>query len=548
MAMLLNADDYEDARQSRDPRFDGRFFVGVLTTGIYCRPVCPVRVPRKENVQLYPSAAAAAAAGFRPCLRCRPESSPGTPAWSGSSWKVSRALQLIDRGFLDDQSVDALAEQLDVGPRQLSRLFQSHLGATPIEVAQTRRLHFAKKLIDETAMPLSEVCFASGFGSLRRFNAVFQQTYERTPRQLRNRSARRSDSDAGLEIKLSYRPPFDWQAMLRFLDYRAIPGVEHVGENSYSRTFFLDGRSGHFTARFDSDSHVVHVRVSAGHSAQLYHIIDRIRSLFDLRADSTLIDNSFSRDKVLGSFVKKNPGLRVPGCWDGFEVAVRAILGQQVTVKAASTLVARVAQRHGSAYTCADKPEALTHVFPSAHDLMRAELDGMGIVGSRIEAIRALAKAVAEGELTMDCTVSSEEFIGKVCSIKGIGEWTAQYIAMRALNDPNAFPYSDLILRRAAVKENYKKNAKEILTLTPRQLLEQASTWQPWRAYAVILLWRYYGAQIKNAPKNRGKSTGKSAGKQAGKETEMKNYKKTSKKVVKSAPKKVQHSSKRAKK
>jgi len=507
--MLLNPDDYEDARQSRDPRFDGRFFVGVLTTGIYCRPVCPVRVPRKENVQLYPSAAAASAAGFRPCLRCRPESSPGTPAWSGSSWKVSRALQLIDRGFLDDESVDALAEQLDVGPRQLSRLFQSHLGATPIEVAQTRRLHFAKKLIDETAMPLSEVCFASGFGSLRRFNAVFQQTYERTPRQLRDKRGRRAGSNSGLEIKLSYRPPFDWQAMLQFLDYRAIPGVEHVDGNSYSRTFSLDGRSGHFTASFEPDSNVVRVQVSAGHSGQLYHIIDRIRSLFDLRADSTLVDSNFATDKVLGKFVKSNPGLRVPGCWDGFEVAVRAILGQQVTVKAASTLVARVAQRHGYAYESDDKPEGLTHVFPSAHELMVAELDGMGIVGSRIDAIRALAKAVAEGELIMDCTIGTEDFVERVCSIKGIGEWTAQYIAMRALNDPNAFPYSDLILRRAAVKENYKKNTNELVTLTPRQLLEQASTWQPWRAYAVILLWRYYGEQIKNAQKKAGKKAGK---------------------------------------
>lgn len=503
--MLLNPDDFEDARQSRDPRFDGRFFVGVLTTGIYCRPVCPVRVPRKENVQLYPSAAAAATAGFRPCLRCRPESSPGTPAWSGSSWKVSRALQLIDRGFLDEESVDALAEQLDIGPRQLSRLFQSHLGATPIEVAQTRRLHFAKKLIDETAMPLSEVCFASGFGSLRRFNAVFQKTYQRTPRQLRDKRGRRVSSDSGLEIKLSYRPPFNWQAMLQFLDYRAIPGVEHVDDSSYSRTFSLDGRSGHFTATFEQDSNIVRVQISPGHSAQLYHIIDRIRSLFDLRADSTLVDSSFARDKVLGEFIKHNPGLRVPGCWDGFEVAVRAILGQQVTVKAASTLVARVAQRHGCAYDADDKPEALTHVFPSAQTMMEAELDGLGIVGSRIEAIRALARAVAEGDLVMDCTVATEDFVDRVCSIKGIGEWTAQYIAMRALNDPNAFPYSDLILRRAALADNYEKSNEGIITLTPKQLLAQAATWQPWRAYAVILLWRYYGEQIKNVAKKSAK-------------------------------------------
>lgn len=500
--MLLNPDDFEDARQSRDPRFDGRFFVGVLTTGIYCRPVCPVRVPKKENVQLYPSAAAAAAAGFRPCLRCRPESSPGTPAWSGSSWKVSRALQLIDRGYLDDHSVDELAEQLELGSRQLARLFQTTVGATPVEVAQTRRLHFAKKLIDETGLPLAEVCFAAGFGSLRRFNAVFQQTYQRSPRQLRDRRGRsvtvgrRSGTGKpGLEIRLSYRPPFNWRAMLEFLAYRAIPGVEWVTDDSYARTFSLGGESGHFVARFLTDAPAISLTVFVTQSEQLYQIVDRVRFLFDLRADSTLIDNSFGEDKLLGKFVQSNPGLRVPGCWDGFEVAVRAILGQQVTVKAASTLVARVAERHGESYMAEGKPEALTHVFPAAEKLASADLGSMGIVGSRIQAIQALARAVAEGELAMDCTVSTEAFISRVCAIKGIGEWTAQYIAMRALNDPNAFPHSDLILRRAAAPENRTngKHKQDVVTLTPGQLLERASAWQPWRAYAVILLWRSYG-------------------------------------------------------
>jgi len=510
--MLLNPDDYEDARQSRDPRFDGRFFVGVLTTGIYCRPVCPVRVPKKENVQLYPSAAAAAAAGFRPCLRCRPESSPGTPAWSGSSWKVSRALQLIDRGYLDDGSVDDLAQQLEVGSRQLSRLFQSHLGASPVEVAQTRRLHFAKKLIDETTMPLAEVCFAAGFGSVRRFNAVFQQTYQRSPRQLREsrrnvshaRSLPGNDSGTALQITLSYRPPFNWRAMLAFLAYRAIPGVEHVGEDSYARTFSLNGQAGHFIARFDTERPAIHLQIASSESGQLYHIIDRIRSLFDLRADSTLIDGSFAKDKLLGKGVQENPGLRVPGCWDGFEVAVRAILGQQVTVKAASTLVARVAERYGQRYESEHGPESLTHVFPTPDVLAAAELDGIGIVGSRISAIKTLADKVAAGEIIMDCTVSTESFIERICAIKGIGEWTAQYIAMRALSDPNAFPHSDLILRRAAVAENYvskpgRTSGKELITLTPKQLLERASDWQPWRAYAVILLWHCYGQALKSS-------------------------------------------------
>lgn len=481
-ANLLNPDDFEDARQARDPRFDGRFFVGVLTTGIYCRPVCPVRVPKKENVQLYRSAAAAAAAGFRPCLRCRPESSPGTPAWSGASWRVSRALQRIDQGVLDEGSVEDLASQLEIGARQLSRLFQQHLGASPVEVAQTRRLHFAKKLLDETNLNLTDVCFAAGFGSVRRFNAVFNKTYGRSPKQLRERSKSRSADEGAIEITLSYRPPFDWRAMLAFLAYRAIPGVELVSETSYARSFVLDGVQGDFVAEFKEDAHELNVRINYPQSRHLYHIIDRIRSLFDLRADSVLTGQHLAKDKMLRPMVKKFPGLRVPGCWDGFEVAVRAILGQQVTVKAASTLVSRIVHRHGEPYESATA--GLTHTFPAAAKLQHADLADLGIVGQRIAAIQSLAKLVASGDLQIDCGIDTERFIETVCSVKGIGEWTAQYMAMRALNDPNAFPHSDLILRRAA------DPAGE--TMTPKQLLDKSEPWQPWRAYAVILLWRHY--------------------------------------------------------
>lgn len=482
---LLDPDEFEEARQTRDARFDGRFFVGVLTTGIYCRPVCPVRVPKKENVQLYRSAAAAAAAGFRPCLRCRPESSPGTPAWSGPSWKVSRALQMIDQGFLDDGSVEELAEQLEVGSRQLSRLFQLHLGASPVEVAQTRRLHFAKKLLDETDMSLIEICFASGFGSVRRFNAVFNNTYGRSPKQLREKGAKRRESSGGIRITLSYRPPYDWQALLAFLAYRAIPGVEAVSGNSYSRSFVLDGVQGDFQAVFAEDRNVIEVTINYSKSRHLYHIIDRIKSIFDLRADSEQIAAHLARDSLLRPMVKRFPGSRVPGCWDELEVAVRAILGQQVTVKAASTLVSRIVHRHGDPY--ASSNAALTHTFPSAAVLANGGLDDLGIVGARIQAIQSLARQVQDGSLRIDCTVESGTFIKSICDIKGIGEWTAHYIAMRALNDPNAFPYSDLILRRAAAPEGE--------TLTPKQLKERAEPWQPWRAYSVILLWRNHGWQ-----------------------------------------------------
>ncbi len=491
-ATLLNPDDYEDARQTRDPRFDGRFFVGVVTTGIYCRPVCPVRIPKKENVQLYKSAAAAAAAGFRPCLRCRPESSPGTPAWSGSSWKVSRALQLIDQGYLDNSSVEDLADQLDIGPRQLSRLFNDHLGASPVEVAQTRRLHFAKKLIDETDMPLSDICFAAGFGSVRRFNAVFNAVYERSPGQLRekkHRSRKRMLNE--IEISLSYRPPYDWHSLLAFLARRAIPGVEKVTAQSYARTFLLDGVQGHAIALFSEKSNDIQLTVSCSEVRHLYQIIDRMRSVFDLRADSAQIDAYLAKDRMLKPMVKRFPGLRVPGCWSGFEVAVRAILGQQVTVKAASTLVARISERCGKSYDC--DIEGLAYTFPGPDVLLDADLSGMGIVGQRIEAIKSVANMLVNNELSIDCTVDTETFVEKICSVKGIGEWTAQYIAMRALNDPNAFPHSDLILRRAVV------NADE--TLSARKLLERAEPWQPWRAYSVILLWRNYEEFKKSSKK-----------------------------------------------
>lgn len=481
--MLLDADLYEDARQSRDARFDGRFFVGVLTTGIYCRPVCRVRMPKKENVQLYPSAAAAAAAGFRPCLRCRPESSPGTPAWSGSSWKVSRALQLIDQGFLDDSSVNALAGQIDVGPRQLSRLFQQHLGASPVEVAQTRRLHFAKKLLDETGMSLVDICFAAGFGSVRRFNAVFVSTYGRSPKQLREKARVKIDTGApGITLRLQYRPPFDWRTLLAFLAYRAIPGVEQVTATTYARTLRLEGEVGDFEASFRADTNAVDVRINFSESRHLFHIVDRVRSLFDLRADSAQIDAFLAQDELLQPIVAKNAGLRVPGCWDGFEVAVRAILGQQVTVKAASTLVARLAARYGEPYNGTNP--ALTHVFPDVSTLSVAAMDNMGIVGQRIAAIQAVAQAIATEALAIHRAVETTQFVARICRIKGIGEWTAHYIAMRALGDPNAFPHSDLILRRAAAAPGSE--------LTAKQLLTRAEAWQPWRAYAVMLLWRHY--------------------------------------------------------
>jgi AraC family transcriptional regulator of adaptative response / DNA-3-methyladenine glycosylase II len=483
--LILEPDKYELARQKRDPRFDGRFFVGVMTTGIYCRPVCPVKVPKKENVKLYPSAAAAAEAGFRPCLRCRPESSPGTPAWLGSSHTVSKALQLIELGAMDDGSVDSIADSLAIGSRQLTRLFKKHIGASPVAVAQTRRLHFAKQLIDETSLSMAEICFAAGFGSIRRFNAVFKSTYNRTPRELRQRRSNKTNSSKDISIKLHYRLPFDYQAMLQFLATRAIPGVEVVSEKSYRRTISRGGQTGEFCLEFASDEPSARLSIHFADSAQLLRIVEQVKLLFDFRADSEVTEHELSQDPFLASIVARNPGLRVPGCWDGCEVAVRAIVGQQVSVKAASTLMARLAERHGIPYQSElEENSELTRIFPDPGTLAEADLSGLGITGQRIAAIQAVAKAVDEGELLFDGSQGLEEFGQRICNIKGIGPWTAQYIALRALADPDAFPHGDLILQRAAGSVDKP--------LTGKQLLAKAESWRPWRAYAVMYLWQHY--------------------------------------------------------
>jgi AraC family transcriptional regulator of adaptative response / DNA-3-methyladenine glycosylase II len=345
-----------------------------------------------------------------------------------------------------------------------------------------------KKLIDETSLPLVDVCFASGFGSVRRFNAVFKNVYERSPKVLRSRQNKIiSRSNEAINIKLTYRPPFNWQAMLAFLKYRAIPGVEYVTNNSYARTIVVDGKEGDFQVTFDDKNNHLNLRINYPYTRHLYHIIERIRLLFDLKVDSLELEQFFIRDKLLKAVVKANPGLRVPGCWDGFEASVRAILGQQVTVKAASTLVARVAVKHGAEYK-GSIPE-LTHIFPDAAKIKRSDLDGIGIVGRRILAIKAVAQMLIDEQIVFDGVMETSEFVKEICTIKGIGDWTAQYIALRAINDPNAFPYSDLILRRAAAKTGE--------TLTPKQMLLRAESWQPWRAYAVMLLWTHYAQSMK---------------------------------------------------
>ncbi|NNC77385.1 MAG: DNA-3-methyladenine glycosylase 2 family protein [Woeseiaceae bacterium] len=479
---------YERARLSRDARFDGQFFVGVKTTGIYCRPICPANSPKSENIDFYPTAAAASEAGFRPCLRCRPECAPGTPAWHGTSTTVRRGLRLIASGALDDGNVENLADRLGVTSRHLRRLFSKHLGASPLSVAHTQRLHFAKRLIDQTDLPLAEIAIAAGYGSVRRFNDAFRKTYSRPPREIR-RKGRDSvpvlDTSA-LSVHLSYRQPFDWQQLLSFMRGRAIPGVESVSDTSYARTVRINDRIGVIDVRHDPAAGNLVLTVHGVATSDLFSVIQKVREIFDLDAPVADIGKILARDTVLKQHLKAYPGIRVPGSWEGFELTVRAILGQQISVKAATTLSGRIVERYGTPIGAAMdsrfEEAGLTHLFPAPKQLVRAHFNNLGIVGARIDTIRRIAKAVVDGELDFDAAQDPDAFCERLTSIRGIGDWTAQYVAMRALKHPDAFLQSDLGLLRAFDKPDQPR-------MKPNALKALAEDWRPWRAYAALLLW-----------------------------------------------------------
>jgi AraC family transcriptional regulator, regulatory protein of adaptative response / DNA-3-methyladenine glycosylase II len=468
------------ARLSRDARFDGKFFIAVTTTGIYCRPVCAAPSPRPAHVRYYSTAAAASEAGFRPCLRCRPEAAPGTPAWLGTSAVVRRALRLIHDGALDDRSVQALALRVGVGQRHLDRLFARHVGASPLAVAQTRRLHFAKRLIDETDLPITDIALASGYGSLRRFNDTFQKIYQRAPRELRRQRGEQSKSAVGdaVALRLTYRPPYDWEHVRAFLALRTIPGVEHVGAEGYARTVAVENGHAFVNVRPIAGSHALELRVRAAAPGALFQLSSAARRMFDVAADPALIVQALKGDALLAPLVRERPGLRIPGAWDPFECTVRAVLGQQVSVAAGRTFAARIVARAGRRVDGGG--DALTHLFPAPAELAEANLDGLGITGGRIAALKALACAVAERRI--DFHAPADEVCARLAELPGFGDWTAQYVALRALGEPDAFPSGDLILRRAVAAGGP--------SLSTRQLAARAEAWRPWRAYAVMHLWR----------------------------------------------------------
>ena len=469
------------AMLARDARYDGRFFVCVKTTGIYCRPVCPARPPRFENCSFLPTAAAAQEAGFRPCLRCRPESAPDLGAWRGTSATVSRALGLIEAGALDDGDVDALAARLGVGERHLRRLFRRHLGAAPVTVAQTRRVLLAKQLIHQTDLPMTQVALASGFGSVRRFNETFQQLYRRPPGELRRRRATDEPASLGIRLLLPYRPPYDWASMIAFLAARAIPGVEVVAGDTYRRVIDIGGATGAIEVADAAQDSGLRVTVCFPRLEALPTIIARVRRVFDLGADPAVIVAELGRDAALAPLVAARPGLRVPGAWDGFEIAVRAILGQQITVTAARGLAARLVAAFGESVAGGVGAEGLTHAFPRPDRLDTDGVAALGMPRARAAAVVGLAAATLADPRLFDARRDLDEAISSLRALPGIGEWTAQYIAMRALRESDAFLAGDVALQRILAENGRRPTAKD--------LLARAESWRPWRAYAVLHLW-----------------------------------------------------------
>jgi AraC family transcriptional regulator of adaptative response / DNA-3-methyladenine glycosylase II len=495
--MTLDPETCYRAFASRDRRFDGRFVTAVVTTGIYCRPGCPARLPRRRNMKFFVCAAAAEEAGFRPCLRCRPDGVPGSPAWAGTSATVNRALRLIDDGALDDVGVEAFADRLGVTDRHLRRLFAEHLGASPRAVARTRRAHFARRLIDETSLPFGEIAFSAGFANVRRFNHTMRETFGRSPRELRRRVRRAASPgrEGELTLSLRAREPFDGLAVLSFLAARAVPGLERVERDSYHRVIEVEG--GHTVLTVKPGANVLHVSITRPAPRELIAIAARVARVFDVNADATQILAHLRRDPLLERALTGRRDLRVPGAWHPFELSVRAILGQQVSVRGACTLAARLVRAFGEPLP--ESAHDVTHAFPTAERLAAADLSRLGLTRARAATLTALARAVAAGELRLEGLGDLDEAVRALTAVPGIGEWTAHYIAMRALGEPDAFPAGDLGLLRAMEPgregpERGRTNARpgrEAATVAgrKRELAKRSESWRPWRAYAVMALW-----------------------------------------------------------
>lgn len=464
---------------SRDARFDGQFFTAVTTTGIYCRPICPARTPYAEHVRFYACAAAAEAAGFRACRRCHPEASPGSPEWNVRADLVARALRLIADGVVDTEGVAGLADRLAVSERHLHRELVAEVGVGPLALARTRRAQTARLLIDQTDLSLTTIAFTAGFASIRQFNETMQDAFGCAPSAFRRGSQPEQRGEGKLTLRLHYRPPLAVADLLSYLAKRAIPGVEEVSEQHYRRTVTFPHSHGVIALEPMERTPSILLHVHLTDLSDLNVIVQRCRQLFDLDADPSAIADILATDPLLAPLIATRPGLRVPGTINGFELAVRAIVGQQVSVAGARTLVRRLVTAFGLPL---EQPQGtLTHFFPFPQVVAGADLQGLGLTNGRIKALQALARAVAEEGLVLDRTADREQTVARLQQLPGVGPWTTSYIAMRALGDPDAFPLADLGLRRAFVQQEVSADLSSIERRT--------ETWRPWRAYAAHHLW-----------------------------------------------------------
>ena len=465
---------------SRDSRFDGRFFAGTTSTGLYCRNICPAPYTNPDNIRLFCSVLSAESAGFRPCKRCHPQAVPGVGAWLGTSAVVSRATRMILEGALNGGSVEELAARLGLGSRQLRRLFVQHLGASPLKIATAHRVNLARRLIDGSGLPMTEIAFGSGFKSIREFNHAIRLSMGRSPSELR-RGVDGSQPKAcpgGLELRLPYRKPFDWANLIAFLKPRAIPGVELVSDDSYERTIEVGGVQGILTVRPDGTRSQLIIHLQTASYEGLAQTVERVRRIFDLSADPIQIASHLSSVLKLRMLIKQRPGLRVPGVWDGFEAAVLAVLGQGLTRSGPRRLVARFVQIFG---TPVDTPiRGLTHLFPRSDVLAHADLSKAGISHDCASTIRKLASSTIGRNLSFAASRTLQQIVSEMGATCDIDESAANYIAMRAFGDPDAFPSNELDLRRGL--------SGSMPNCSCAEALAEAERWRPWRAYAAMHL------------------------------------------------------------
>jgi AraC family transcriptional regulator, regulatory protein of adaptative response / DNA-3-methyladenine glycosylase II len=476
------------ALTARDPRFDGLFFVGVTSTGIYCRPICPAKTPKQSNCVFFDGAQQAEQARFRPCLRCRPELAPGNAPVDDSQRIAQLIVQRLEDGTIDENAgLEGISDQFELSSRQIRRIVRKELGVAPIQLILTRRLLLAKQLLTETKLPVTEVAFASGFSSLRRFNDAFNSRYGVAPTRLRKHAVDDGNTMAGAgtsTLQLAYRPPYDWTGVLAFLATRALTGIEWVTKDFYARTVQLGDCTGWIKVTLAQKKNTLLLEFTHSLTPVLPSLLSRVRDLFDLNARPDIIAKHLGRDKRLAPLLRKTPGMRVPGAFNGFELGLRAVIGQQVTVKAATTLTCRFVAAFGESILT-PYPE-LNRLTPTPTRISKATIDDiakLGIVSARSKCIIALAQAEKSGAVPLDRGVlhNPDDAIARLTTLPGIGEWTAHYIAMRALRWPDAFPNGDIAIRN------------NLGGVSAREAEEMSQAWRPWRSYAVLHIWNAMG-------------------------------------------------------